>query len=409
MGEYYDQRPHLPSTREVRMPAFSFRVRRDLSPNALAAVLAQMRCRGRPVLDLTVSNPTKAALPVPEARLRAALAEAPWMLYEPDPRGRPDALRAVAAYYSERGIEVSPASVLLTASTSEAYSYIFKLLTEPGRQVLVPRPSYPLFEFLAAMEGVELRFYDLHYDGEWSVDLGSVEAGLGPEVRAVVVVHPNNPTGSFLRTSELAEIGRLCRERDVALVADEVFVDYAFGGIEPARLFPGPEGVLSFTLNGLSKLLALPQLKLGWMILGGPKELTGPAIEALELIADTYLSVGTPVQAALPGLLALRRELQAPVQARLSVNLEVLRSSLARPSPCSALRVDGGWSAVLRVPATRSSEAWAVDLLRTAGVLVHPGSFFGFRAEAFLVISLLARPAEFAEGLARLLDLCSGG
>lgn len=384
----------------------SARVRRDLSPNRLAEALAGLRGAGAPILDLTVSNPTRCGLPYPEAEIRNAFAEGSWMAYEPDPSGRADAREAVAKYYEERGIAADPGRVVLTASTSEAYAYLFKMLTEPGDRVLVPRPSYPLFEFLGELELCELDTYELAYTGEWSVDLGSVEAALRPNTRALVVVHPNNPTGSFLRPAEHAALGALCSAHGLVLIADEVFADYGLGP-QAHRLLPGPPEVLSAVLNGLSKILALPQVKLGWMVLDGPEERVGPALAALELIADTYLSVGTPVQAALPRLLALRSRIQQPILERIRTNLATLGSVVPASSPCSALPVGGGWSVVLRVPATRSSEDWALEALCGCGVMAHPGSFYGFGSEAHLVLSLLPRPEVFAAGAARLVELCS--
>jgi alanine-synthesizing transaminase len=400
-----------PSTEEsarvsTPFPRHSGRVRRDLSPNPLTAALAERRAAGAPVLDLTVSNPTHAALPYPEAEIRAALSEGAWMSYDPQPLGARPAREAVAGYYAERGIDVDPGRVVLTASTSEAYSYILKLLTEPGERWLVPRPSYPLFELLAAMESTVVDPYELRHAGEWSVDPGSVEAAIGPGTRALVLVHPNNPTGSFLRTEELAALARTCRRHGLALIGDEVFADYAIDGPAPS-LLPGPPDVLGFTLGGLSKALALPQLKLGWMVLGGPDAAVQPALEALELIADTFLSVGSPVQAALPRLFPLRARIQQPILERLRRNRGRLGRALGPGSAGSALPVQGGWSAVVRVPATRSSEEWALALLQDESVLVHPGSFYDFPGEAYLVLSLLTPEPELVEGVTRLAAACA--
>ena len=397
----------LPSTQESQLPGFSSRVKRDLAPNSLTRTLTELRDRGAPIVDLTVSNPTSAGLKYPEPQIRELLASGDWTVYEPDPKGRRDARAAVARYYEERGISVDPERIVMTASTSEGYAYLLKLLTEPGDQVLVPRPSYPLFEFLADMELVSLGRYDLHYEDQWWLDLDSVRNACGDATRALIVVHPNNPTGSYLSRRELAGLEDLARERDLAIIGDEVFADYALGEAEPAELLTGSTDSLRFVMNGLSKILALPQMKLGWIVVDGPSRLVEPALSALELISDTYLSVGTPVQASVAGLFALRKEIQSTVGQRLRENLAWLQSAVPSASGCSVLRVGGGWSAVIRVPATRSSEEWATAILRETGVLTHPGRFFDFQAEAYLVVSLLSPHPELVEGIGRMVHFCA--
>jgi alanine-synthesizing transaminase len=380
---------------------FSRRTSWDLTPNRLAALLADQRRAGRELLDLTETNPTRAGF-APPAGLLDPLAGAAALRYDPQPAGLPTAREAVAADYARRGVGVDPASVVLTASSSEAYALLFKLLADPGDQVLVPRPSYPLFEYLAHLESVEAVPYALSYDGEWHLPAGAVESALTPRARAVVVVSPNNPTGSFLKRDEAAALAELCARRGLALVADEVFADYAFADDPrraPSLAADGP--ALAFALGGLSKSCGLPQLKLGWIAASGPPPLRDAALARLEVVADTYLSVGTPVQVAAPVLLGRRAELQAPIAERVRSNLDALRSALGGSS-ATVLQTEGGWSAVLQVPATRSEEDWATALLQEDGVIVHPGFFFDFPREAYLVLSLLTPPSAFAEGAWRL-------
>jgi aspartate/methionine/tyrosine aminotransferase len=382
---------------------FSARTRWTLTPNRLARALESRRAAGRPVLDLTESNPTRAGLTYP-ADLLAPLAEPRGLQYEPTPLGHRAAREAVAADYARRGVALSPDDILLTASTSEAYSFVFKLLCDPHDEVLIPAPSYPLFDFLAGLESTEVRPYPLLLaDGEWHLDVAALEALLTPRSRAIVVVNPNNPTGSFLKQDEAAALYALAARHALALVSDEVFLDYAFG--EDDRRFGtvaagGP--ALGFAMGGLSKACGLPQLKLGWLAISGPETLRREARERLEVVADTYLSVGTPVQLAAPALLARRAELQAPIATRVADNRRALAASI-RGSAASLLPTEGGWYAVLQVPATQSEEDLATRLAEEDGVLVHPGFFFGFAREGFVVVSLLSAPAAMAEGVSRLL------
>ncbi len=381
---------------------FSERTRWDLRPNRLAERLAAKRAKGARVLDLTESNPTRVGLPCPEDVLDA-LARAEARLYEPQPFGLRAAREAVAADFGRRGSSLDADRILLSASTSEAYAYLFKLLCDPGDEILVPRPGYPLFDFLATLESVQVRTYPLRYDGEWHVDLAALQASLTPRTRAVVVVSPHNPTGACLKCDERDAIEALCAGHGAALVSDEVFADYTFRE-DPRRVASvardGP--ALAFTLGGLSKSCALPQLKLAWTAVTGPEAIRRDALARLEVVADTYLSVSTPVQVATPELLARKRELQAPIRARVSGNLEALRGAIGPACPASLLEPEGGWSAVLRVPATRTEEERVMRLLDERDVLVHPGFFFDFPHEAYLVLSLLPAESEFAEGVARL-------
>ncbi|MGE3841937.1 MAG: pyridoxal phosphate-dependent aminotransferase [Vicinamibacterales bacterium] len=357
-------------------------------------------------MDLTLTNPTAAGFTYPHALL-AALGDESALRYTPDPRGLLVARASVAAAYGARGIAVDPDSVLLTASTSEAYSFIFKLLCDPGDEVLVPVPSYPLFEHLASLDGVTLKTYPLEYHGVWSMDVEQLVAETTERTRAVIVVAPNNPTGSLLRRAQWEQLASFCAARDVAVIADEVFLDYL---LEPAEdgvrgVVDGRQGAggpLLFSLGGLSKSIGLPQHKLGWMIVQGPEDKATVALERLQWIGDTYLSVATPVQVAAPRLLEEGAAVRTQIRVRLGANLATLKARLVDSPSCEVLRVEGGWSAVIRVPAIRSEEDLACSLIEEHGVLVHPGYFYDFSRSAHLVVSLLASPDVFEQGVDRL-------
>jgi aspartate/methionine/tyrosine aminotransferase len=381
---------------------FSRRLPPHAEPNALSRAVDALRAEGARIADLTESNPTRAGIPYPDGLL-ASLADAEALHYEPHAFGLPSARDAVAEDQGRRGVRVDPAHVVLTASTSEAYSWLFKLLCNPGEAVLVPRPSYPLFEHLTALEGIRAHPYALEYQSRWAIDVDSIAAA-PQDVRAVLVVSPNNPTGSYLNDEELQRISSLCRERTWALVADEVFADYPLDAEHPLTDIAARSDVLSFTLAGLSKSVGLPQVKLGWCIAGGPAPERDAALAALELIADSYLSVGTPVQVAARSLLEAGASIRTAIQERIRRNLTALRAVAGRYPACDVLRTEGGWSAVLRVPATRSEEQLALDLLRTERILVHPGYFFDFPREAYLVLSLLPPHHVFEDASARLLQ-----
>jgi len=379
---------------------FSSRLNWNLRPNRLSALLEEKRAAGADVLDLTESNPTRAGLAYPQAEILAALADADALRYHPSPRGLDSAREAVTGYYRDRGTQIPMNNILLTASTSEAYSYLFKLLANPGDEILAPRPSYPLFEFLADLESVHIRQYPLRYDGVWHVDFDALEHTITPRTRAIVVVNPNNPTGSFLKRAELDVLDSLAAERGLAILSDEVFRDYAFAG-EPnlVSTLAGDRRALTFSMSGLSKIAGLPQMKLGWVVASGPR--CPQALDALELIADTYLSVSTPVQVALPRLLGLSGSILNEIRRRTAENLAHLRETMLG-SAATLLRTEGGWYAVLQVPRTRTEEEWTLKLLGDLDVLVQPGFFFDFESEAFLVLSLLPDANTFAEGVSRL-------
>ena len=384
----------------------SRRIPPQLEPNALTRALAAIRASGGALIDLTDSNPTRTGIPYPDDLL-APLADAAALRYEPYAFGLPAARAAVAADHARRGVSVDPAHVVLTASTSEAYSWLFKLLCDPGDSVLVPRPSYPLFEHLTALEGVHAQPYALEYHGRWSVDVASLMAAPA-RTRAVLAVSPNNPTGSYVSAEERAALMQVCRDRRWALVVDEVFADYPLDAQEPLTDIAARSDVLTFSLAGLSKSVGLPQLKLAWIVAGGPAAARDEALAALELVADSYLSVATPVQAAAAQLLSAGAAVRAAIQQRIQQNLDALRAAARGFPACEVLRTEGGWSAVVRVPATRPEERLVLDLLERERILVHPGYFFDFPREAYLVVSLLPPPALFADACARLLRVVSG-
>jgi hypothetical protein len=392
-------------------PPFSRRTAWPDAPNPLALAAERARRGPTPPLDLTTSNPLDVDLldPVDLGGLLGPDAHA----YRPDPLGLPSARRAVAAYYRERhGVAVDADRVLLTSSTSEAYAYLFWTLADPGDEVLVPTPSYPLFSYLADLAGVRPVPYPLAYDGAWHVDLPALRAAAGPRARAIVVVSPNNPTGSYLRADELVALREVAAERSLALVADEVFADYPLpdAGRGRARTLAAETGGLAFALGGLSKAAALPQIKLGWTVVAGAPDAVDAALGRLAIVADTFLSPSVPVQGALASLLAQAGPRAAEVRARAARNLAALGRAFAPPAPATVLRAEGGWTAVVRMPQTRTADAWAHALL-ARGVLVQPGYFYDFLDEARLVVSLLPAPAVYDEALARwraLLDEAGG-
>lgn len=384
---------------------FSQRFKWSLESNRSARLIEAKKKSGARILDLTESNPTRAGFDYPAEEILAALAQTPAMLYEPAPRGLLVAREAVAGYYAERGFSIDPARVHLTASTSEAYSYLFKLLADQGQSVLVPQPSYPLFEFLAALEGVELRPYELSYvhPSGWRIDFDSVEKAVTASTRAIILVSPNNPTGSFVKLGEVERLNAICARHNLALIADEVFGDYSFGDDESrAESLVSNDSALTFVMSGFSKILALPQMKLGWIVTNGPADLRDEAIERLDFIADTFLSVGAPVQHAAPSWLRLRRGLQGQILDRVCANLNWLEGATAE-SPLRLLSVEGGWYATLELPRHFTEEEWTLTLLEKDDALTHPGYFFDFPREAFLVLSLLPRAEIFREAVNRIL------
>jgi alanine-synthesizing transaminase len=407
---------------------FSDRTDWKLARNRLTEALDAARSRGATILDLTLSNPTRAGLRYDEAAILGALSSPSAIDYDPQPKGLRPAREVVAAYYrNEHGVrDFDAEKLILTTSTSEGYSYIFRLLCNPGDELLVPKPSYPLFDFLADLEDVKLVPYPLIYDHGWQMDFHSLEKAVTPRTRGVVVVHPNNPTGSYVQAHELSELNTFCGKHALSLIADEVFLDYPLNvgtaapgcpversstALPAARTmarrpsFTANQDVLTFTLSGLSKVSALPQMKVAWIAVNGPPSETAPAMARLEVIADTYLSMNAPLQWATPALLDQRKSLQHQLLDRVRANLAELDHQLAAQNSCERLAVEGGWYAVLRVPVTKSDEDLAVELLQKKSVLVHPGHFYDFPSDGFLVLSLITPREEFAEGLQRIVGV----
>jgi aspartate/methionine/tyrosine aminotransferase len=331
------------------------------------------------------------------------------MLYSPASRGHLAAREAVCRYYAEKGFSVSPEQIFLTASTSEAYSYLFRLLVNSGEQVLFPSPSYPLFAFLGDLNDVRTDFYRLVYDKKWNIDSQGISQILGGDAKALVMVNPNNPTGSFISPEELGAINALCRKRNVALICDEVFSDFVFDQDKKYLSLVNNHHVLTFVLGGISKTLGLPQMKLSWIVLNGPRDVVEAAAARLEMIADTYLSVSTPVQNALPVWFTYRKEIQAEIQARIKQNFKFLKECAGMAQDCELLEAEGGWYAVLSIPDIYSEEQWVLAFLNRDYVAVHPGYFFDFDREAYVVISLLPPPDIFQEGIKRIFDRIKGG
>ena len=391
-------------------PRYASRTAWDLEWNRLARLAAQSRRAGVPILDLTETNPTRCGFEYDGPAILDALADSRALAYDPQPRGLDEARRAVAEYYRDWGATMDPGQVLLTSGSSEAYSFLFRLLAEPGENVLVPSPSYPLLEFLSRLNDVELAAYAIEYHRGWEIDFSTLEAAANARTRALIVVNPNNPTGSLVKPEEREKLADFRRRRGIALIADEVFLDYCLPEARAqAGSFAGETEALTFVLNGLSKTAALPQVKLGWIAVGGPPEEREEALARLEVIADTYLSVATQAQWALARLLAGRHGIQRQVLDRMTSNLGRLDELLRAHPACSRLEMDAGWSVILRVPSTRTDEEWALELLEHDGVLAHPGHFFNFRREGHLVASLIAPEGTFQEGVRRLLARVGSG
>jgi aspartate/methionine/tyrosine aminotransferase len=408
---------------------FSERTNWRLTQNRFTQAVDEARARGAKLLDLTASNPTRVGLWYDSAAILRALGAPQSMDYDPQAKGLLSAREAVAQYYSERfvsqGSEMSsdvsaidPERIVLTASTSEGYSYVFRLLCNAGDELLVPKPSYPLFEFLADLQDVKLVPYPLIYDHGWQMDFHSMEKVVTARTRGVVIVHPNNPTGSYVHSEELTSLNAFCQDHRLALIVDEVFLDYRLddGIVEtgqpnaavpffaiPRFSFVSNHEVLTFTLSGLSKISALPQMKVAWVVTSGPDKIANEAMARLEVIADTYLSMNAPIQWAVPQLLEQRKDIQQQLMQRVRANLAEPDRQLAGQSLCQRLNVEGGWYAVLRVPVTRSDEDLAIELVRERSVLVHPGHFYDFPSDGYLVLSLISPEQEFAEGVGRIL------
>ena len=392
---------------------FASRTNWNLQPNRFAKALEEHRRSGKPLFDLTNSNPTSCGFSYPEERIFAALKDSRALRYEPESQGLRHAREAIADYYHGRPgffsaqTHVDPSRIVLTSSTSEAYNYVFRLLCDVGDEVLVPAPSYPLFEYLADLADIRPVSYPLIYDQGWQIDFPALLAALSLRSKAIMVVHPNNPTGSFVNRQEGQKLADICARKNLAIIADEVFLDYV-DGADAQRTFAFDSPALTFTLSGLSKISLLPQMKLGWIAVSGPEQLVDAAVHRLDVIGDTYLSPSTPVQLASGEMLSVRGDLQPQMRQRLGSNLKVL-DALLQQSSVDRLRREGGWYAVLRVPARGSDEDAAIELLQNCDVLVHPGHFFDFPRDGFVIVSLIAREAEFQEGARRLHNFFQNG
>lgn len=383
---------------------FSDRIPSDLRHNRLAETLADLKRANQPILDLTASNPTRAGISYARDLL-TPLADPRGLVYAPEPLGLREARQAVAADFARRGLPVTEEQIALTASTSEAYSLLFKLLCAPGDEILIPRPSYPLFDHLSRLDAVSAVPYELEYHAKWSVDVASLERGFTARTRAVLLVSPNNPTGQFIDPSEMAAIAELCREHDAAVISDEVFADYALASPgAPSGLLLGHVGVVGFTLGGLSKSIGLPQAKLAWIVLSGPADSVADARARLELASDTYLSVSTPIQLAAAELLERGAGVRQQIQTRVRDNYRTLHARAGEVPSCELLHAEGGWYGVLRVPSIVAEEDLVVTLLAEDRVLVHPGYFFDFPHESFLIVSLLPPAEQFLDGVSRILS-----
>ncbi len=388
---------------------FAKRTRWEMEPNRLTRALAAQRAAGVPVLDLAESNPTKCGFQYDTAAILRALSNPAALTYHPDPRGLLSAREAIAKYYAARAVRITPDDIFLTASTSEAYTYALRLLCDPGDSILVPTPSYPLFDYLAGIQDAEVARYRLFYDHGWQIDFHALESAITDRTRAIVVVHPNNPTGHYTRREEMWKLAEICAAHDLALIADEVFLDFEIEDQGQARSFAGESTALTITVSGLSKVCGLPQMKVAWMCVGGPEQLRRTATESMEVIADTYLSLGTPAQLAVGTLLEGRHAFHKQVMARIKANLGELYQQLASAKSCTRLEIEGAWTVVLRVPATRSDEDLALALVEKKSVYVHPGHFYDFPGDGYLVASLIVPEQDFSTGVARLLELVEGG
>ena len=406
---------------------FARRTNWELHPNRFAEALSAHRAAGKELLDLTASNPPEADLKYDADAILAALRNPRSLEYHPEPKGLLSAREAVVAYYDEVALRaragcardirrdanapktggggangVDPERIILTTSTSEAYTYAFRLLCDPRDEVLIPTPSYPLFEYLAGLQDVRLVPYPLFYDHGWHVDFYALRQAISERTRAIILVNPNNPTGSYVGARETEELNAICREHNLALIVDEVFLDYSLGDPRPSFAFN--RSALTFTLSGISKISGLPQMKLAWMVISGPDELARVAAARIEVIADTYLSMSAPVQLAAPALLAQRYSIQEQLSCRVRANLDELDGQLGNGA-VSRLRVDGGWYAVLRVPCVQSDEELAIALLEKSNVLVQPGYFYDFPGDGYIVVSLITPESAFREGIARTAQL----
>ena len=382
---------------------FSERTNWNTEESELAWAHRLRAAAGEPIADLTASNPTRCGFTY-DPQLLTALMDPDALDYDPQPRGLLRARQAVCAYYAAHRVSLKPEQITLTTSTSEAYSFLFRLLCDAGGEILVPQPGYPLFDFLAVLDDVRIKTVPFIYDHGWQIDPDSFRLAISLRTRAIVLVHPNNPTGHFTKPWEVQKLAQICREHDLALIVDEVFLDYEFPrdfGGKPASFAAGLEGVPVFVVSGLSKIAGLPQMKAAWIVAAGPQAVA--ALPRLEVIADTFLSMNAPVQCALAAWLESREAIQQQIRERVAANLAELDRQMARLPEVSRLDVEGGWYAVLRIPALQPDERTVLELLER-GVWVHPGYFFGMAPSGWLVVSLLGPEGEFKRGVSELAD-----
>lgn len=381
---------------------YSQRLRWSVPQNPLSIHLTHLRASGVPLFDLTSSNPTCVVIDYPHEAIGSAFGSVPDFAYHADPCGMLTARQSIQAYYSARSIDIETSQILLTASTSEAYGLLFKLLCNPGDRVLVPTPSYPLFEYLSSLELVEAVPYAYRFDGGWYIDFEDFSSKLGEQVKAIVVVNPNNPVGSFVRVDEMERLLDLAVRFEIPIISDEVFYDYEWTPSPSyTKTFISQNRALSFSLNGLSKIAGMPQMKLGWIALGGPQHMQSEAAERLELLLDTYLSVNTPIQRALPDLLNIGDSIRHELLAHISQNRETLKNVL-EGSPAHMMPAEAGWSALVRLPSIKTEDEWCLGLLEQQQVVTQPGYFFDLPHPAFIVLSLITDPEVFAEGVLRI-------
>jgi len=374
----------------------------NLKPNRLAEALVQHKASGRRLLDLSASNPTECGFKYDAPAIMRSLCTPASLQYRPDPKGVKSAREAVSAYYAERGERIAVDDLILTASTSEAYSFVFRLLCNPGDELLIPTPGYPLFDFLADVNDVKLTRYALFYDHGWHIDMHALKQAITTRTRGIIVVHPNNPTGHFTKLEEVAQLNQICSTNRLAIIADEVFLDFTLGSAQ--KSFVANAGALTFAMSGISKISGLPQMKFAWLAVNGSEMERREALARLEMIADTYLSLNAPIQLAAPTLLKQRAAFQQQLMVRVRKNLSELDSRLAERQHVSRLAVEGGWYAVLRVPATRPDEGLALELLEKLGVYLHPGHYYDFSGDGYLVVSLITPEQDFHEGMGRILS-----
>jgi alanine-synthesizing transaminase len=379
--------------------SLSQRLKWHSPPTALSEAILQQRRQFPELLDLTSSNPTAVDLAYPDPEIAAALSTISSLTYNPQPLGQWEAREAISAYYRERGFDIDPERIVVTASSSEAYSYLFKLLCDPGDEMLSPRPSYPLFEYLAALDSIRVQPYWLTYDGAWYTDLDDLESRITDRTRGIILVNPNNPTGSFLKAEEADRLCALAQDRSLPLISDEVFMDYGLcEGAKRVLSLTSRSDTLSFSLNGLSKSAGMPQMKIGWIVINGPDDQVESARHGLELIADTYLSVSSPCQLVLPQLINLGAGVRSCIRERILRNTQALQD-LLQGSPAHPFYTEGGWSSIIQLPQTRSEEDWVMLLLTRYSVIVQPGYLFDMPTEPFAVVSLLTPIGKFVEGV----------